>query len=1347
MNSKAKRGVFVRRRLALAALATLGAAECVSAQSVWNANSGNWEAASNWTGGVPNAEGAMATIPDSTAPQTSFTITISTDITLSKLVMDTATSYTIARTSAGTGSIVIPASGLTLSVLKARSISPSFLPAPSVISAPLTGGPLIKDGAALITLSSTANSFSSLTVNEGLIRIAAGDGVLGTGNLFFNNGGGLRIITADWTSSRSITLGAGGGTIDNAGRTITLSGAVSGSSSLLRTGSGTTNFNGNMSGFTGTMTVQTTGTTSLGGTGGALTGVQGLDLSGTFILNNTATANSNRIADTAPIAIHGGEFRVTNSGSGVTVSEVVGAMTIDAGQTVITVSADSGAQGSLQLASLTRANGATGVVRGTGLGNADGAGVAAIKATSAPSGLVGADLGATSRKVVPWLAGASTATATTSGLGLVTYDTGTGALRPLTTAEYATSLSGVNENVLLTGANTVDTPTTVGGLVLSGATLSGAGSISVSTGAVVVTDGAATIGVPLNFGSAEAVFHMANNVASSKPIAGTGGLTKSGIGTWTFSGEASSSTYTGKTTLNAGAVVLGGNLPADGVTPSAFGLATSPIVLSGGNAAVRLTASAASVIDRPIQVTGGGSAEVLLGSNTAGGQITVNGAVQLDRELTIASSVGNPVVLNGAITGTGRLADNNDGGLIYVNGSNSFSGGVRMLSGTTWVVGHDNALGTGTVWLTGGTGSTISATGTRVIPNTISVINNSGSVSFAGDATANLTLSGTIDFGGPTADMFFNNVNPVTFSGKLTNGRLTKNGAGTLILTGNNSDYTGNFRVNQGILQIGADGPDGVLLGFPEIVAGAQLVFRRTGTLVLPGAPSGAGDRVIESGGTVVVTGTTSASNTGRWLVNNGTLQAGNGAGGGSLGSGEVAIAAGAALNYNRSGTVNIGTLISGAGEMIYSGPGLLRFNTDNTLSGPLTINGGTMAWGNNTTAGSFWSVSSLTLNSGGTLAINRSDNITFNRQMTGAGTFAQTGTGTTIIAGSYPTIGAVNVTGGRLQFGDGTVAGSLGSGLITTGAAGVVAFNLPAATTFSNNISGGGSVANDGPGAVTLTGSLTYTGNTTVNNSALTVYSSLRPVAGSLVVTGAGSVSLNAPGVADTNLVTGEFAAISVSATGSVKLAASDRTVAPQSVLVTGALDIQGTLDLTNNDMVVRNGSESSLRAAVAAWWNGGLRNGTTGLISSVGSTASGINELATLAVVTNSNGVGSPLMGGFDGVAVTTTDVLVKYTYLGDANLDGKVTTTDIEAVIRGIRGQLTGWVNGDTNYDNVVNGDDLANVLIAYRLQGLSFGDSNIAPSGGTGGGTGGGAVPEPTALGLLLAAVPMMRRRRV
>ncbi len=70
--------------------------------------------------------------------------------------------------------------------------------------------------------------------------------------------------------------------------------------------------------------------------------------------------------------------------------------------------------------------------------------------------------------------------------------------------------------------------------------------------------------------------------------------------------------------------------------------------------------------------------------------------------------------------------------------------------------------------------------------------------------------------------------------------------------------------------------------------------------------------------------------------------------------------------------------------------------------------------------------------------------------------------------------------------------------------------------------------------------------------------------------------------------------------------------------------------------------------------------------------------------------------------------SDVLVKYTYYGDANLDGVVNGADYARIDAGFlsKGALTGWYNGDFNYDGKVDASDYTLIDNAFNLQGAPF-----------------------------------------
>ena len=119
--------------------------------------------------------------------------------------------------------------------------------------------------------------------------------------------------------------------------------------------------------------------------------------------------------------------------------------------------------------------------------------------------------------------------------------------------------------------------------------------------------------------------------------------------------------------------------------------------------------------------------------------------------------------------------------------------------------------------------------------------------------------------------------------------------------------------------------------------------------------------------------------------------------------------------------------------------------------------------------------------------------------------------------------------------------------------------------------------------------------------------------------------------------------------------------------------------------------------------------------------------------------NGVG---LGAFDGTLPGASDILVKYTYYGDANLDGKVDGSDYALIDNGYNKHLTGWYNGDFNYDGVIDGSDYTLIDNAFNTQ-----SANLSTNGMIADSTSQiAAVPEPAAAVGVLAIAGLVLRRR-
>jgi hypothetical protein len=198
--------------------------------------------------------------------------------------------------------------------------------------------------------------------------------------------------------------------------------------------------------------------------------------------------------------------------------------------------------------------------------------------------------------------------------------------------------------------------------------------------------------------------------------------------------------------------------------------------------------------------------------------------------------------------------------------------------------------------------------------------------------------------------------------------------------------------------------------------------------------------------------------------------------------------------------------------------------------------------------------------------------------------------------------------------------------------------------------------------------------------------------------------------------------------------LAGRTSTLSDVNSLVTSG----GLLDLRNNDLIVRNGDIAALQAAVKSWYAGGARNGP-----GLGSSLSTASSYTTLAVVLNSAS-GQPYFPTFDGSSVSASDVLVKYTYLGDTNLDGKLDGLDYKHIMEGYVNGLSGWMNGDVDYSGgAVTLSDVQAFLAAYNYYTANAGSLPTYPSSETTAAA--AAIPDPGA-GSLAASIGLLSLTR-
>jgi hypothetical protein len=176
------------------------------------------------------------------------------------------------------------------------------------------------------------------------------------------------------------------------------------------------------------------------------------------------------------------------------------------------------------------------------------------------------------------------------------------------------------------------------------------------------------------------------------------------------------------------------------------------------------------------------------------------------------------------------------------------------------------------------------------------------------------------------------------------------------------------------------------------------------------------------------------------------------------------------------------------------------------------------------------------------------------------------------------------------------------------------------------------------------------------------------------------------------------------------------------------------GKLDLQNTRLIVR-GTTGGGTAQLGSW-NGSAYTGITGLVAdghliTTQSSATAPNFRTTLGVATADQiaRVGQP----FGGQTILAGDVLVMYTYAGDADLDGSIDGDDFGQIDSGFSANLKGYFNGDFNYSGKIDADDYFLIDANYGRQGAPIA-------------SGAAAVPEPAALSLMVASFAIAARRR-
>jgi autotransporter-associated beta strand protein len=509
-----------------------------------------------------------------------------------------------------------------------------------------------------------------------------------------------------------------------------------------------------------------------------------------------------------------------------------------------------------------------------------------------------------------------------------------------------------------------------------------------------------------------------------------------------------------------------------------------------------------------------------------------------------------------------------------------------------------------------------------------------------------------------------------------------------------------------------------------------------------------------------------------------------------STGTGTVAFASAAnrtlVLTANQTWTHNdtsaifaMRRAVSGNFQITKEGPGTVSFEASGaTWTGGLVLNNGVIRLAN---ASDAIGTGPITVNTSNGVGISASGSTETKQNV--AGQVSLGGTGTFSFQGSWQinlqntvtlendkTISAGNLNAAATGLIAHVISGNIvGPGGLSKAGGGTLYFDGAANTyagntTVLNGVLSVGSFGQLGGGTmVTLGSTAPGAGTTTINSGTLNIRS-VGDVTGRAIVLNAGGGNLNyAGGLTINNSITGVGGLTKVGTgnlnTGQINIggalsATTGRTtIASNSGVnrINGAPVLGGgtgawtsTLDLNDNHLIVDYdaAAPSALPAVqdqIKSGYAGGLWIGT-GMTSSAAAAAA-ISAHKTALGYGEASDVLGPTGGTFAGQPVDGSTVLVRYTYSGDANLDGKVDTLDFNSLAANFGGSGKVWTQADFNFDGVVDTLDFNSLAANFGQQQASDGGGGV-----------GALVPEPGAgivvmmSGIGMAALRSRRRSR-
>jgi autotransporter-associated beta strand protein len=544
---------------------------------------------------------------------------------------------------------------------------------------------------------------------------------------------------------------------------------------------------------------------------------------------------------------------------------------------------------------------------------------------------------------------------------------------------------------------------------------------------------------------------------------------------------------------------------------------------NGGTTSIGSTASGGSA--RFITQAGGAFNISGLGSaDTTAGSIEGAGSYVLGAKSLTVGSNNLSTEVSGVISGVGGSLTKVGSGTLTLTGTNTYTGATTVSDGTLQIGknGDPGSIASATV--------DVGASGTLQYVDSSdagsATISNSGVMKFFNTSTAgnaSITNTNTLDFGDNSSAgtaaissdawlTFWNASTAGDATITTTNGGTTSfvhassggsaqfvtQAGGTVDISGLSSGGTtagsiegaGNYVLGAKNLTVGSNGLDTTVSGVISGVGGS-LTKTGNGTLILSGANTYTGATTVDDG-VLEVSGSIASATVDVDTASASLLYVG------SASAGSAAITNDGGLGFWNSSTANDAN-ITNTGNVHF-------FTTSAAGTATVTNNGGAVTFHNSSTA------ANATINNNGTLqfqdssdagsaTITNNSNLYFVNTASAEDATITTANGATTQLSDTATGGAarfITQSGGTFDISGlsngGATAGSIeGAGDYVLGAKNLDVGSNDLSTTISGVISGvGGSLTKSGSGTLNLTGTNTYTGDTTVNAGTLRVNGSI---------------------------------------------------------------------------------------------------------------------------------------------------------------------------------------------------------------------------------------------------------------